>query len=301
LAGAAVLLVALVACSSSPTSADGRTDKLVANDRSRPFALFTPSSYHEGSAMPLVILLHGLGSSGDAVEQYFEVQELAASKGFLYVHPDGTKHPDGDQFWNATDACCGFGSTVDDVAYLTAVIDQVEAVRDVDRSRVYVMGHSNGGFMSYRMACDLADRVAAIASVAGATWSDTSRCRPSRPVSVLQVHGTADPLIKYDGGKLPEASAPFPGARTTIATWAAYDGCDGSLGEPGEKFDLDGAVPDKESTAAHVEGCPDGIGVELWTMEGSGHIPRVQLPDGSERMPERIVDWLLDHPKPEQS
>jgi hypothetical protein len=57
-------------------------------------------------------------------------------------------------------------------------------------------------------------------------------------------------------------------------------------------------VPGKESTAAHVGGCPDGISVELWTMKGSGHIPRMQLPDGSERMPERIVDWLLDHPKP---
>ncbi len=161
--------------------------------------------------MPLVVLLHGLGSSGATMEEYFQLQPLAESKGFLLALPDGTKHADGARFWNATDACCGFGSTVDDVAYLGSVIDEVEGARNVDRSRVYVMGHSNGGFMSYRMACDVADRVAAIASVAGATWADPSKCTPSEPVSVLQVHGTADEGIRYDGGQMPQRVRPLSG------------------------------------------------------------------------------------------
>ena len=90
--------------------------------------------------MPLVILLHGLGQSGTIVEAYFQLRPLAESRGFLYVHPDGTPHPAGDRFWDATDACCGLGSTADDVAYLTSIIDQVGATRNIDPSRVYVMG-----------------------------------------------------------------------------------------------------------------------------------------------------------------
>jgi polyhydroxybutyrate depolymerase len=294
-----LIAVALAACSSTANKVnDGRVESLVPQGGSRPFTLFTPSSYRAGSAMPLVVLLHGLASSGTTIEQYFNLQPLAASKGFLYVHPDGTKHPAGDQFWNATDACCGFGSTVDDLGYLTSVIDSVEAVRNVDRSRVYVMGHSNGGFMSYRMACDLADRVAAIASVAGATWADPSKCHPSQPVSVLQVHGTNDQGVKYGGGTLPEAVAPYPGATTTVTTWGRYDGCSGGLQETGDRFDLDGIVEGDETTAATVEGCPHGIGVELWTVEGGGHIPQITFSDGSQPMPERIIDWLLEHPKP---
>ncbi len=163
------------------------------------------------------------------------------------------------------------------------------------------MGHSNGGFMSYRMACDVADRVAAIASVAGATWADASRCTPSEPVSVLQVHGTADEGIRYDGGQMTEGTAPYPGAPATIAMWATYDGCSGVLRQSGDPFDLDGNVPGEESTAARVDGCSDGIGVELWTIKGGSHIPRVQGDDGSRPMPARIVDWLLAHPKPEGS
>ena len=193
-------IVALTACANSSSTADTPSfATMVASDASRPFTLFTPSSYRDDTPMPLVILLHGLGRSGEIVEAYFQLQPLAESRGFLYVHPDGTPHPAGDRFWDATDACCGLGSTADDVTYLTSIIDQVSATRNVDPSRVYVMGHSNGGFMSYRMACDAAERIAAIASVAGATWADTSKCNPSEPVSVLQVHGTADVAVKYDG------------------------------------------------------------------------------------------------------
>ena len=101
-------------------------------------------------------------------------------EGFLYLHPDGTTDCLGDPFWNATDACCNFcGSSVDDVAFLSAVLDAIEAQFTVDPRRIFLIGHSNGGFMSYRMACEHADRVAAIASLAGATWFDPLDCGPS--------------------------------------------------------------------------------------------------------------------------
>src|SRR5262245_47511466 len=239
-------VVALAACADSSSTADApRSATMVASDAARPFTLYTPSSYRDDGPMPLVILLHGLGRSGELVEAYFQLQPLAESRGFLYVHPDGTPHPAGDRFWDATDACCALGSTADDVTYLTSIIDQVSAARNVDPSRVYVMGHSNGGFMSYRMACDAAERVAAIASIAGATWADTSKCNPSEPVSVRQVHGTADVAVNYAGATPPNTGAypgAYPGAATSVATWAGYDGCQDRSRDAAGTLDLDSAL-----------------------------------------------------------
>ncbi len=291
-------IVALTACASSSSSADPPSvATMVASDASRPFTLFTPSSYRDDTSMPLVILLHGLGGSGTGVEAYFQLQPLAESRGFLYVHPDGTPHPAGDRFWDATDACCGLGSTADDVTYLTSIIDQVSATRNVDPSRVFVMGHSNGGFMSYRMACDVAERIAAIASVAGATWADTSKCNPSEPVSVLQVHGTADVAIDYDGAT-PTNIGAYPGAATSVVTWADYDGCRARSLDTAGTLDLDSSLPGKETVLTRVDGCPDGIALELWTVQGGSHNPAIRFADGSQPMSAAIIEWLFAHPKP---
>ena len=266
-------------------------------DPARPFEVFTPSSYDPATPMPLVILLHGFGASGDIQEAFFQVQPLAEERGFLYVHPDGTTNQIGSQFWNATDACCGFQSEVDDVAYLTAIIDQVSAEKNVDPNRIYVMGHSNGGFMSYRMACELADRVAAIASFAGATFADEDDCAPSEPVSVLQVHGTADETIAYEGGATPIINGTYPGALESTATWAAYNGCSTEPAATGTTLDLLPDVAGAESSVQSYGDCPAGVAVELWTMEGGPHVPTLNFADGSRPMVQGMVDFLLAHPK----
>jgi polyhydroxybutyrate depolymerase len=266
-------------------------------DPERPFEVFTPSSYDPATPMPLVILLHGFGASGDIQEAFFQVQPLAEERGFLYVHPDGTVNQIGSQFWNATDACCGFESDVDDVAYLTAIIDQVSAEKNVDPNRIFVMGHSNGGFMSYRMACELAGRVAAIASFAGATFADEDDCAPSEPVSVLQVHGTADETIAYDGGTTPIINGTYPGALESTSTWAAYNGCATEPTATDATLDLLPDVPDAETTVQAFGDCPTGVAVELWTMAGGPHVPTLNFADGSRPMVEGMVDFLLAHPK----
>jgi polyhydroxybutyrate depolymerase len=291
-------IVALSACDDSSSTADTPSSAtMVASDAGRPFTLYTPSSYRDDAPMPLVILLHGLGQSGELVEEYFQLRPLADLQGFLYTHPDGTAHPAGDRFWDATDACCGLGSTADDVAYLTSIIDEVSETRNVDSSRIYVMGHSNGGFMSYRMACDAAERIAAIASVAGATWADVSKCNPSEPVSVLHVHGTADVAIAYDGATPPDTGA-YPGAATSIATWANYNGCGAESLTTAGTLDLDASLPGEETVMTRVDGCPDGVGVELWTLQGGSHNPDIRFADGSRPLSAGIVEWLLTHPKP---
>src|SRR5581483_722726 len=114
----------------------------------------------------------------------------------LYAFPDGTFDRHGDRFWNATDACCDFDETgVDDVAYFRAIVDDVASRYTIDPRRVYAAGASNGGYMAHRVACDAADRVAAVVSVDGANWKDPARCRPSEPVAVLEVHADTDEVV----------------------------------------------------------------------------------------------------------
>lgn len=256
----------------------------------RPFDVFVPSTYSDETAMPLVVLLHGFGASGIIQNLYFGLQPLAESRGFLYVYPDGKVNAIDRQFWNATDACCGFGSTVDDVAYLSALVEDVQRDYTVDPKRIFFVGHSNGGFMSYRMACDRSDMVAAIASLAGATWEDNTKCNPSEPVSVLQIHGTADDIIQFDGGAL--LGNDYPGARETVASWSANNGCTGPASELPTQRDLDVTIEGDEATTIEYSGCPVTGAVELWVIPAASHIPPLSPTFGAE-----IIDFLFAHPK----
>ncbi len=240
-----------------------------------------------------MILLHGYGASGDGQEAYFQFQPLAEERGFLYVHPDGTVDPRDSQFWNATDACCNLaGPKIDDSAYLAAIIEHVEAAYNVDPKRIFLAGHSNGGFMSYRMACDHADKVAAIASLAGATFADVEACTPSEPVSVLQIHGTVDETIEFAGADI--VGNVYPSAATTVETWAGYNGCASTPPVPGDvELDLENQVEGAETITAAFADCPAGIDVELWTINGGPHIPAI-----SPLFAPSVIDFLLAHPKP---
>jgi polyhydroxybutyrate depolymerase len=243
--------------------------------------------------MPLVLLLHGIGTSSDRMESIVGLQPVAEERGFLYVHPEGTRDAAGDPFWNATDGCCNaYDAPVDDSAYLEAVIEKVKAAYTVDPGRIYIVGVSNGGFMAYRMACDHADTIAAIVSVSGATFLDQSRCRPSQPVSVLQVHGTADQIVPYDGGELIPGH-PFPAAATTVADWAAYNGCGSDLVPTGSRLDLDTRLPGDETDVSRFDGCPAGGAAELWAVTGADHFIEF-----SPALTSGLVDFLFAHPKP---
>ncbi|MCC6522389.1 MAG: prolyl oligopeptidase family serine peptidase [Polyangiaceae bacterium] len=258
----------------------------------RPVELFVPAGHDPATPAPLLVLLHGYGVSGAVQDLYWALRAQALERGFLYAHPDGTVDSEGHRFWNATDACCNFdGASVDDSGYLMGLVDAIAAAYAVDPKRVYFTGHSNGGFMSFRMACDHADRIAAIASLAGATYADPSACAPSEPVHVLALHGTADDDILYDGGT---SAAPYPGAVATAETWASYDGCSPTADTSAAPLDLDEGVAGAETAVQRwATGCDPGGSAELWSMTGVTHIPTV----GPDFTPS-ILDFLLAHPKP---
>lgn len=168
---------------------------------SRSYRLHLPPGYSPDSLYPLVINMHGLGSNAVEQEFYSEFNPVGDSNGIIVAYPNGL-----NETWNVSSP-----SGTDDVGFISALIDTVNLTYNIDLERVYACGMSMGGFMSYRLACELSDRIAAIASVTG--LQAFNPCTPSRPVPVAQFHGTADPIV------------PYAGVPTTIANWVGYNGC----------------------------------------------------------------------------
>lgn len=262
-----------------------------------PVPLRVPEGYDESKQMPLVVLLHGYTASGERQESYMNFSAVADEYGFLFIAPDGTQEASDRQhrFWNATQACCNFhGSDVDDSAYIRGLIDNVKAEYNVDPARVYLVGHSNGGFMSYRMAYDHSDTIAAIVSLAGASLTGANRPAPKHPVHVLQIHGTNDETIEYRGGDI--GPNRYPSAEESVLTWAAYGGCDETVVTIAQNIDLVSTVEGPETTVQRYDKkCNPGASTELWTIQNGAHIPQL-----NETFAKHVVEWLYAHPKPAQ-
>ncbi|MBX7110617.1 MAG: dienelactone hydrolase family protein [Dehalococcoidia bacterium] len=248
-------------------SAGGSTSDLVA---ARPYRLVEPPDTAGGGPAPLIVVLHGYGQ--EIASDAFHLDPLAKSEGALVVHPPGTPDVLGRRFWNATDVCCDFfAQGVDDVAYLRAVIDDVSAHHDVDPKRVYVVGYSNGAFMAQRLACDLADRVAAIVSISGVNFLDPAACQPSEHVAVLQVHGDADPVVQYLGGRFGTDGALYPSVTASIEGWRDRNECAPTPEVEESAFDLAPRLAGAETAVTRYEGCAPGGAAELWTVHGGSH------------------------------
>ena len=164
----------------------------------RTFSYYLPACYTKGKAAPLVFNLHGYSSNADQQEFYGDFRKIADTACFIIVHPNGTLFPQtSQQFWN-----CGLvpgGGSVDDVGFIHALIDTLSKVYSIDPERIYSTGMSNGGFMSYHLACR-SDRFAAVASVTGSMTALTRlECQQASPMPVMEIHGTADSTVKYNG------------------------------------------------------------------------------------------------------
>jgi polyhydroxybutyrate depolymerase len=230
----------------------------------RTFHVYVPTKYAPATPDMLVFVFHGYTQHGTgtgvlSIEYLSKMDAVADAQGFLLVYPDGYM-----QSWNAG-SCCGaaVSSNVDDMAFFDAMLAQVESEYCVDPKRVFAAGLSNGGFFSNRLGCERANVVAAIGPVAGPL--DISPCKPARPVPMLEVHGTADPVVYYDGGS-PSGALSVPQA---VATWEQLDNCTDPT--PTTVY-MNGAATCTADTA-----CAGGAAVELCVITNGGH----QWPGGN--------------------
>lgn len=239
-------------------------------DAARPVTFHVPTDYDPATAYPVVVLLAGYGVTGAQFDQALAFRAFADAHELVYAAPEGRKDQSGSSFWNASDACCDFAQTqVDDSGYLA---DVVSAARDVAHVSVaYVIGHSNGGFMAQRLACDHADLFDAVVSVSGAMPND---CHPAQPIAVLEAHGTADQTIFYDGGTVDARVPAYPSAAQTASSWAALNHCAATAVNDPAPIDLDTSIVGPETTVARYPDCDAGGAVELWTSAGGQHVPR---------------------------
>jgi polyhydroxybutyrate depolymerase len=236
-------------CAASATLQPGDTPRTLTIDGAeRSYLVHAPPGYDGTTRVPVVFDFHGLGGNSNQQKNLSRWDDVADANGFITVYPQGI-----DNAWNAG-LCCGDGG--DDVAFVRAIIEELTADACIDRRRIFSSGCSNGGGMSYKLACEAADVIAAVAPVDfdcvdGAGCGD---CAPSRPVSVVQFRGTNDQAVPYDG------NGPFAGAQANLATWGEINSCSGSAA----------ALAQNDACEA-LPMCGDGAQTVLCTVQGGTH------------------------------
>jgi polyhydroxybutyrate depolymerase len=227
----------------------------------RDYIIYVPEIYDGSKAVPLILNFHGFGSSASQQMFYGDFRDIADTEGFLLVHPEGTTFI-GNQFWNV--GFPGISSTIDDVGFTEALIDELATLYTIDLDRVYATGMSNGGFMSFLLACQLSEKIAAVASVTGSMTQDTfNDCNAQLPTPVLQIHGTEDDVVLYNENNL---SLPIP---DVISYWVDHNNCETT---PTTTTLPDVDVSDGSTIEYSVyEDGDNGITTEHMKVIGGGH------------------------------
>jgi polyhydroxybutyrate depolymerase len=253
-------------CSGKPRVQPGDHTRTVnVEDAARSYIAHVPPSYRPTHATPVVLNFHGGGGQARIQEQLSRMNVQADVAGFIVVYPEGTPALVGKlQTFNAG-SCCGRAErkNVDDIAFTSTILDDLGKDLCVDRDRVYATGISNGAMMAYRLACELADRIAAIAPVAGTLGVEN--CSPSRPVSVLHFHGTADESVPYRGGfshKPLTRNLAFRSVASSIGFFVGRNGCSTVPAVIYQKGD---------AKCFRYHPCSDQTEVRLCNIEGGGH------------------------------
>lgn len=242
-------------CTGMAAQPPGNTTFTIATSAGNRTALVhIPPGYDPATATPVVLNFHGYGGSPSQEESLTLMDAESDTAGFVLVYPQGTGSIPS---WNAG-ACCGTAaeSDLDDVGFVGTLLDSLEAQLCVDSTRVFATGMSNGGFLAQRLGCELSGRIAAIAPVAGVMGIPT--CNPSRPVPVMEFHGTSDPVVPYDG----DPAIDYPSVADTIAGWVQRDGCQGAATTTYDSGD---------ATCVTYGDCTGGAEVTLCTIAGGGH------------------------------
>lgn len=245
-------------------------------DDPRQAQVTVPSTWAARDDWPLVLMLHGYGGTAAGHLQWLQLEGLAEELGFVLVAPDGTPDRRQRRFWDAGNSCCAFDQRVDDLAYIRLLVERAAENLRVNRERVYVVGHSNGGFMGWSLACHAPDLVAGVVSIAGAApATPAGECAEGwQDVAVLQIHGTADEIVHPEGGVVfRDQARPYPGARASLQAWADAAGC-GRREVESQPIDADWQIAGAET---QVTTWPDCAAYRaMWMVDGAAHLPHVE-------------------------
>lgn len=261
-------------------SAGDHDFSLIHDGLKRIYKVHVPRSYNIHKKIPVVLAFHGGGGDAEGSVKYFDLNTKADEEGFIAVYPEGTgKIVDGKLFgsWNAG-RCCppAMDNHIDDVGFISNMIDQLKSDFQIDEKRIYATGMSNGALMSYRLACELSEKIAAIAPSGGHDALD--RCQPSRPVPVLHIHGKEDPCAFYEGGSCGGCIAKFLNKLNIPAqphTWAC-----GSVPEYVDDWKQINECSDDSKVIYQNRGavcnqfihCKNDSEITLCTVESMGHV-----------------------------
>ena len=236
----------------------------------RDYILYVPPSYSAVTEVPLVFNFHGYTSNATEQMYYGDFRTIADTEGFIIVHPEGTLDNSGVTHWNV-----GWGgSTVNDINFTSTLIDSIASEYSINLDRVYSTGMSNGGFMSYQLACELSDRIAAIASVTGSMnlgWFNS--CNPSHPMPVMEIHGTLDPTVSYNASIFTES---IP---NIMDFWVNFNNCNNTA----IVTNIPNANTADGCTAEHQiwENGSNGVAVEHYKIiDGEHSWPGALFPNG---------------------
>jgi polyhydroxybutyrate depolymerase len=300
------LLLSALACArtSAPTKTPGlptgeTTHALTHDGLERSYILYVPADVNWGQPVPLVFVFHGGTGNAKSAIGMSGFNKVADQNGFIVAYPNGTGRLSDDKLltWNGGN-CCAYAQekNVDDVGFVRAIVTELQKQANIDPQRIYATGLSNGAVLTQRLACEAADVFAAVAPVAGTL--NFSPCNPSRPISVIEFHGTADQHIPYEGGKGPASlvDVDFASVPASVGFWTTFDGC-----TPQPQINSFNDIRREVWS-----GCAGSTSVELYTVIDGGHAwpggsggwPGSDQPTQSISASQLIWDFFDAHPRP---
>jgi polyhydroxybutyrate depolymerase len=255
LIGLPVVIVPIEAVSFYTANRDNGS--FVSSGEKRDYLLYVPSSYDRRRSTPLVISMHGAGLWGAAQKETSRWNDLADEQGFIVVYPSAVGGK-GVRIWRAEPGA----GLMKDVRFISELIDTLKASYNIDSTRIYANGLSNGGGMSFVLSCTLSDRIAAVGMVAAAQTMPWRWCKDHRAVPMIAFHGTTDPEVPYNGGSSWVSQRPFPSTPKWAANWARRNRCGANPVE---------SVVTADVTRRTYTNCADNAAVALYTIRGGGH------------------------------
>lgn len=262
-----------------------QADSITINGIERTYDLYVPEGIDISKVVPLVLVLHGGGGQGKGMIKLTGFNEVADVHNFIVVYPDGI-----DKHWNdgrEINSRINNGKIVDDVLFISKLIDTLKSIYKIDSNQVFVTGISNGGFMSFRLACDIPEKITAIAAVASSmTVEQYSNCHPSSTIPVMIISGDQDPLVPFEGGeigfKLLKKRGKVVSVKETVQFWVKNNECKNEpiISTVDSSIDVDTKAINYLYT-----GGKKNSRVNYWFIEGGGHT----WPGGYQYLPKLII------------